>query len=181
MDDLSPFSLVTEPWIRCQDADGTDALLSLRDVFDGTGTVMGLRGDSPTQDYSVLRVLLAVYWRAHRRDTEVARAGPSTWRTGVRRPGKATRGGPDSVVLDYLDQHRDRFDLLTQNTRSCRSPTCGRAGQPVPVARIVPEAESGISPCVQELLDRSRSMRPRWLIHARIRLGIRSGAVGDPG
>lgn len=186
MDDLSPFSLVTEPWIRCQDADGTDALLSLRDVFDGTGTVMGLRGDSPTQDYSVLRVLLAVYWRAHRRDTEVAPGRTfdmEDWREEAWE--KATRGEPDSVVLDYLDQHRDRFDLLHaehpfMQVADLRTSKDSR----FPVARIVPEAESEYFSmrAGSSLESLPLDEAARWLIHAHAYdySGIKSGAVGDP-
>lgn len=186
MDDLSSFSLVSDPWIRCQHADGTDAVLSLEEVFDGSAPVVGLRGDSPTQDYAVLRILLTIYWRAHRGDTAVAPGRTfdmEDWREEAWE--QAARGEPDSAVLDYLDQHRDRFDLLHaehpfMQVAQLRTSKDSR----FPVARIVPEAESeyfsmraGVS--LDSLpLDEAA----RWLIHTHAfdYSGIKSGAVGDP-
>ena len=59
--DRASFSLITEPWIRCQLMDGGEQLLSIAEVFGGSIAVLGLRGDSPTQDYAVLRILLAIF------------------------------------------------------------------------------------------------------------------------
>ena len=58
------FSLITQPWIRCDMADDTVQDLSLRDLFDGEHRVLRIRGDSPTQDYAILRLVLVIVWCA---------------------------------------------------------------------------------------------------------------------
>ena len=58
------FNLLDEPWIICTTYDGS-ATLSIREIFDGSATPVAVLGDSPTQDYAVLRLLLAIFWRAH--------------------------------------------------------------------------------------------------------------------
>lgn len=58
------FNLIDEPWIPCRTINGARTL-SIREIFDGSGEALAIVGDSPTQDYAVLRVLLAIFWRAH--------------------------------------------------------------------------------------------------------------------
>lgn len=186
MDERTSFSLVTDPWIRCQQTDGADVMLSLEEVFDGTTTVTGIRGDSPTQDYAVLRMLLAIFWRAHRGDTDVAPGRTfdvEEWREEAWH--EAVDGEADSAVLAYLDQHRDRFDLLHpqhpfMQVASLHTSKDSR----FPISRIVPEAESDYftmraGGALDSLpLDEAA----RWLIHTHAfdYSGIKSGAVGDP-
>ncbi|PZO97632.1 MAG: type I-E CRISPR-associated protein Cse1/CasA, partial [Corynebacterium urealyticum] len=62
---ISPsFDLLDEPWIICTTNNGP-ATLSIREIFDGSATPVAVLGDSPTQDYALLRLLLAIFWRAH--------------------------------------------------------------------------------------------------------------------
>lgn len=186
MDDTASFSLVADPWIRCQQTDGTDVSLSLEGVFDGTTTVAGLRGDSPTQDYAVLRVLLAIFWRAHRGDTAVAPGRTfdvEEWREEAWH--QAVSGEADGAVLTYLDQHRDRFDLLHPRHPFMQVADLHTSkGTLSPVPRIIPEAESGYF--TMRAGDALNSLpfdeAARWLIHTHAYdySGIKSGAVGDP-
>ncbi len=67
MGQVKSFNLIEEPWIICRTDDGTQKL-SIRQVFDGSARPLAIVGDSPTQDYAVLRVLLAIFWRAHFHD-----------------------------------------------------------------------------------------------------------------
>lgn len=186
MDHSMTFSLLDEPWIRCRRIDGTDAALSLREVFDGSQSVVEIRGESPTQDYAILRVLLAVFWRAHRGDT-VVDLGETfdilDWHEGAW--DAATSGGPDTAVLDYLEQYRDRFDLLhpTQPFMQVASLHTSKDSR-FPVGRIIPEAESDYftmrAGSGLDALDLAEATR--WLIHTQAYdySGIKSGAVGDP-
>ncbi|ATG50698.1 type I-E CRISPR-associated protein Cse1/CasA [Brachybacterium vulturis] len=186
MEDRTSFSLVTEPWIRCQQTDGTDVVLSLEEVFDGTRPVAGLRGDSPTQDYAVLRVLLAVFWRAHRGDAVVAPGRTfdfEDWREGAWH--EAVDGEADATVLDYLDQHRDRFDLLHPQHPFMQVADLHTSKDSRPaIARIVPEAESDYFTmrAGEALGSLPFDEATRWLVHTHAYdySGIKSGAVGDP-
>lgn len=186
MDHSMTFSLLDEPWIRCRRIDGADAVLSLREVFDGSQSVVEIRGESPTQDYAVLRVLLAVFWRAHRGDAlvdpgetfDILDWHEIAWNA-------ATTGGPDTTVLDYLEQHRDRFDLLhpTQPFMQVAALHTSKDSR-FPVGRIIPEAESEyFSMRAGSGLDALEfAEAARWLIHTQAYdySGIKSGAVGDP-
>lgn len=186
MSEKPTFSLISEPWIQCSLGDGSDALLSLRDVFGGSTPVVGIRGDSPTQDYAVLRVLLAIYWRAHRH--EMAVDAGETFEFGIWQEEAWYAAGSDTAddaVLSYLAEHEDRFDLLhpmhpfmqvadLHTTKDSR----------LPVTRIVPEAESAYFSmrAGDSLSGLSFAEAARWLIHTQAYdySGIKSGAVGDP-
>lgn len=180
------FSLLDEPWIRCLGGAGTTVELSIRDVFDGSHPVAAIRGEAPTQDYAVLRVLLAIFWRAHHDEAAPRPRRHFRYSTWFTKCWKAIEDGePDEAVLDYLDGHADRFDLLHPVTPFMQ------------VADL--HTRSGIiknpMEMVPELKDEHFSMRAgvnkeslsfaeaaRWLIHTQAYdcAGIKSGAEGDP-
>lgn len=180
----SSFSLLDSPWISCTTASTEGSTLaSLRQVFDGSLPLLAVRGDSPTQDYAVLRLVLAVHWRAHALAAAQEGITHRQWRREAW--GAATSGEPDEIVLDYLDEHAPRFDLLhptapfmqvadlhtSKNTRQ-------------EVRRIIFEAENDY---FTTRTHEGRSRVPldeaaRWLVHTQAYdySGIKSGAVGDP-
>ncbi|MHC3403362.1 type I-E CRISPR-associated protein Cse1/CasA [Aerococcus sp. Group 2] len=58
---MAKFNLIDEPWIAVISKDsGENSLLSLRDVFEQAPSLKQLAGDSKTQDFAVLRLLLAI-------------------------------------------------------------------------------------------------------------------------
>ena len=58
---MSRFNLLDEPWISViVDEKGHDKLVSMTDVFKHSSEYKALAGDMKTQDFAVLRVLLAV-------------------------------------------------------------------------------------------------------------------------
>lgn len=60
-DIVAKFNLIDEPWIAVINKEsGDNLLLSLRDVFEKAPTLSQLAGDSKTQDFAVLRLLLAI-------------------------------------------------------------------------------------------------------------------------
>ncbi|WP_010533334.1 type I-E CRISPR-associated protein Cse1/CasA [Brachybacterium squillarum] len=186
MTTVPTFSLLTEPWIAVRLTDGSEAQLSLQQVFDGSTAVLDIRGDSPTQDYAVLRVLLAVFWRAHGPALDV-RAGetadPDAWREDVWYA--ALDGAPDTAVLAYLERRRDRFDLLHPTTPFMQVADLDTTkGTRQEVQRIIPEAESDYFTlrAGAGLLELSYAEAARWLIHTQAfdYSGIKSGAIGDP-
>ncbi|MDK8450463.1 type I-E CRISPR-associated protein Cse1/CasA [Corynebacterium mastitidis] len=180
------FSLLDEPWIACTLRDGSEALLSMRQIFDGEHAVAGLRGDSPAQDYAVLRLLLAAYWRAHRGDDEVTRGEiyvhdewfETEW-------DRARENRADTAVLDYLERYRDRFDLLHPVHPFMQvADLHTEKGTRSEVRRIVPEAEAQFFTmrAGQGRETLSFAEAARWLLYTQAYdySGIKSGAVGDP-
>ena len=115
------FNLLDEPWIICTTNDGS-ATLSIREIFDGSATPVAVLGDSPTQDYAVLRLLLAIFWRAHHQAVTKqlsTKAGQRDFRWEdwfVDKRQALLDQGCDETVLDYLTQHESRFDLLHEET-----------------------------------------------------------------
>ena len=179
------FSLLDEPWIRCQDTDGEAVAVGIRDVFSGDMELLSVRGDSPAQDYAVTRLLLAIFWRAHRHDIAVKPGqtfdfsdwfGPALEQAGS--------GTPDERVLEYLDEHADRFDLLHPETPFMQVADLHTAkGQYSDINRIVPEAENTYFTMRAGDAQRSLSLAEaaRWLVYVQAYdySGIKSGAVGD--
>lgn len=177
------FSLLHEPWIQCQLSDNDVKLLSITELFDGSHHVVGLRGDSPAQDYAVIRVVLSIFWRAHHPETQVRAGGTFVFADWFEQALDST-DAPDDVVLEYLDAYSDRFDLLDpvkpfmqvadlDTTKSTRAP----------ISRLVPEAEHSYftmrAGAGRESLDFAEAAR--WLIYTQAfdYSGIKSGAIGD--
>ncbi|MGV0395243.1 type I-E CRISPR-associated protein Cse1/CasA [Corynebacterium uberis] len=182
---MTRFSLLDEPWINCHDAQGATVTASIRDIFDGSVTAARIVGDSPTQDYAVLRVLLAIFWRAHQPDyTDI---GGSTfhmdeWFTRVYNQLSAT--GRDEQVLDYLNAYEDRFNLFDPTAPFMQvADLHTQSGKVSEIRRIVPEAEGRFftmrSGAGRETITPAEAAR--WVIHCHAfdYSGIKSGAVGD--
>ncbi|MDY5786514.1 type I-E CRISPR-associated protein Cse1/CasA [Corynebacterium sp.] len=184
------FHLLDEPWILCLTQDGR-ATLSIRQVFDGSHTPLKIVGDSPTQDYAILRLLLAIFWRAQQQDLaarELKRKAREafSWSDWFQTALNTTRSGsPDEVVLAYLESHRDRFDLLHPQTPFMQVADLHTdSGKQLEISRIVPEAEHSYFTMRTAEGRKSLSFAEaaRWLIHTQAYdySGIKPGAVGDP-
>ncbi|MDK8583663.1 type I-E CRISPR-associated protein Cse1/CasA [Corynebacterium pseudodiphtheriticum] len=186
---INTFNLIDEPWIPCRTINGARTL-SIREIFDGSGEALAIVGDSPTQDYAVLRVLLAIFWRAHHHKLAeeltdrraLAQFEWDEWWTDTRTQLNAT--GVDDTVLDYLATVHNRFDLL-----DAENPFMQVADLHTPsntqqeVARIIPDAEQDYF-TMRTAAGRQSLSYPeaaRWLIHTQAfdYSGIKSGAVGD--
>lgn len=184
------FNLIESPWIACL-VEGENRLTSLRELFDGSTKATAIVGDSPTQDYAVLRVVLAVFWRAHHAELAAALTSKKVrddfeweeWFEETRITLVAE--GKDECVLRYLDPYHDRFELIDSqqpfmqvaNLTACNGTT-------QPVSRIVPEAEHSYFTMRTGSGRESLSLAEaaRWLIHCQAYdySGIKTGAVGDP-
>ena len=64
MDARVSFNLVDEPWIRARDGDGNVREFSLSGLFSEAPRLQCLANDLPTQDFAILRVLLAILQRS---------------------------------------------------------------------------------------------------------------------
>ncbi|MGV0393439.1 type I-E CRISPR-associated protein Cse1/CasA [Corynebacterium riegelii] len=175
------FNLLEQPWIICVTPRGTETL-SIRQVFDGTATPTQLLGDSPTQDYAVLRVLLAIFWRAHQ-GTQIDTQSWEQWFITKRQ--ELREEGRDSVVLEYLDRYQSRFDLFDPETPFMQVATLDTSkATRQEVSRILPDAEHNYFTMRTHEGRRGLAFdeAARWLIHTQAYdySGIKSGAIGDP-
>ena len=95
------FNLVDEPWLPCVRADGTAAVLSLRDTLTQAHQLQSLAGDSPLQTAALHRFLLAILHRVFGPADEDE--WENLWQTEKFDPGKLNA---------YLDTWQHRFNLF---------------------------------------------------------------------
>ena len=57
---LGRYNLLYKNWISVIDKDGNSKKVSLMEVFKGANNFYDLAGDTKTQDFAVMRILLAV-------------------------------------------------------------------------------------------------------------------------
>ncbi|MEU8773505.1 type I-E CRISPR-associated protein Cse1/CasA [Streptomyces sp. NPDC048606] len=169
------FDLVSRPWLPVQLRDGTSAELSLKEVFARAPEIRRLVGDVPTQEFALMRLLLAILHDAVDGPEDI-----DAWQELSESPQPLAAVGP------YLDRHRERFDLL-HPTRPFLQVADLRTGKDevASLNRIVADVPNGDpfftmrQPGVDTLPFAEAA---RWLVHAHAfdTSGIKSGAVGDP-
>ena len=174
--DLVPaFDLVSRPWIPVKFRDGSSGELSLREVFLRAGDVRRLVGDIPTQEFALLRLLLAIAHDALHGPEDLDE-WEALWQSAE----------PFAAVPEYLDRHRDRFDLLHPERPFYQVAGLHTERNEVSslnrIVADVPNGEPFFSmrhPGVDRL---GFAEAARWLVHAHAfdPSGIKSGAVGDP-
>ncbi|WP_438828786.1 type I-E CRISPR-associated protein Cse1/CasA [Streptomyces klenkii] len=168
------FDLVSRPWLPVQLCDGAVTELSLKEVFARAADIRRLAGDLPTQEFALMRLLLAVLHDAVDGPEDI-----DAWQE------LSESDTPFAAVSLYLDRYRDRFDLL-HPTRPFFQ-VAGLRTQKDEVAslnRIVADVPNGdpFFTMRQPGVDRlSFAEAARWLVHAHAfdTSGIKSGAVGD--
>ncbi|MFF9345398.1 type I-E CRISPR-associated protein Cse1/CasA [Streptomyces sp. NPDC014773] len=169
------FDLTQQPWIGVLRSDGTQEELSLREVFAQAGDVRRLTGDLPTQEFALLRLLLAI---AHD-----ALAGPQDIEHWARLWGDPHCFAP---VAGYLGDHRSRFDLLDEKTPFFQ--TAGLRTEKNEVASLnrivadVPNGEPFFSARLPAVGRLGFAEAARWVVHTHAydTSGIKSAMVGDP-
>ncbi|MFE2302668.1 type I-E CRISPR-associated protein Cse1/CasA [Streptomyces sp. NPDC059445] len=171
---ISSFDLTDKRWIGVLRSDGSQDELSLREVFAQAGSLRRLVGDLPTQEFALIRMLLAL---AH--DVFDGPRDIDHW--------DDLRSDPDcfAPVPAYLDRHRERFDLLHPQTPFFQTAGLRTAKDEVfPLNRMVADVPNGEPfftarmPGVEHL---SFAEAARWVVHAHAydTSGIKTGAVGD--
>ncbi|MFF5638146.1 type I-E CRISPR-associated protein Cse1/CasA [Streptomyces sp. NPDC012825] len=168
------FDLTRQPWIGVLRCDGTQEELSLRDVFTQAADLRRLTGDLPTQEFALLRLLLAMAHDAF---------------DGPRDIEHWARLWADPHCFDaltgYLDEHRGRFDLLDDQAPFFQ--TAGLRTEKNEVASLnrivadVPNGEPFFSARLPEVGRLGFAEAARWVVHAHAydTSGIKSGMVGD--
>lgn len=173
--------LLRDPWVLVLDQDGARHEMSMVEVLEGAHLLRGIVGEIPTQAAAVLRLHLAVLYRALRHDRsreEAQEEWGDWWETGRL---------PSGRVLDYLAEYEDRFRLF-----DLRAPFMQVADLKTGSGKT-----SGLSKLIAEIPDGSQyfttragrglgsitaAEAARWLVHVHAfdPSGIKSGAVDDP-
>ena len=173
--DSPSFDLATEPWLLARPVGGGVEEVSLREVFARAGEFAGLAGDVPTQVFALTRLLLAVLHDAVQGPVD-ADAWEQLW---------AADQLPVQVIDPYLDQHRDRFDLLHPVTPFFQVAGLRTAKDEVSeLSKLIADVPNG-NPFFTTRhgpLSLSFAEAARWVVHCHAfdPSGIKSGAVGDP-
>ena len=172
---MAEFNLVDQPWVRVRWLDGSVSDVSMRELFARAAEIRELAGDLPTQDFAVLRVLLAVLYRSL--DSSPADDPIQAWQDLWEQDTL-----PMAPIDAYLKEWRHRFDLFDPE-----GPFLQVAGlrtakdETKPLGSLVPDSE-GLFPMRAAVESLTLAEATRWLIqcHAYDISGIKSGAVGDP-
>lgn len=168
------FDLTRRPWIGVLRCDGTQDELSLSQVFSQAGDLRRIVGDLATQEFALVRLLLAVAHDAldGPRDIE---DWTDLW------------SDPDcfAPVQAYLDARRERFDLLHPETPFLQTAGLRTAKDEIfSLNRIVADVPNGEPFFTTRMPDVDRltfAEAARWVVHAHAydTSGIKTGAVGD--
>ncbi|MGA5711308.1 type I-E CRISPR-associated protein Cse1/CasA [Streptomyces cellulosae] len=172
--EVRSFDLLGQPWIQVLRSDGSQDELSLLQVFAQADDVRHVLGDLATQEFALVRLLLAV---AH--DALDGPADIEKW--------AELWGDPDcfAPVQTYLAEHRERFDLLHPVTPFLQTPGLRTAKDEVfSLNRIVADVPAGEPFFSARLPDVGRltfAEAARWIVHVHAydTSGIKTGMVDD--
>ncbi|MEV6254746.1 type I-E CRISPR-associated protein Cse1/CasA [Nocardia sp. NPDC051911] len=171
------FDLLDEPWITVTDHSGVARETSLRGVFSHADRIAALGGEVPTQEFAILRLLLAILHRSI----------PSRQGTAVEIWSRLWEQWPSREIDDYLVQHRDRFQLFHPATPFFQ--VSGLRSEKDAVSSLdkliadVPNGAKYFTTRAGAGIERiSFAEAARWLVHAHAfdPSGIKTGADGDP-
>jgi CRISPR system Cascade subunit CasA len=169
------FDLTSRPWLPVLRRDGSADELSLREVFVQAGDLRRLVGDVATQEFALLRLLLAVLHDAIDGPRDLDQ-WQEVWENGL----------PADRVAGYLDRYRERFDLLHPRTPFFQTADLRTAsGEIGSLDRIVADVPNGEPFFTMRARGAERlgfAEAARWLVHAHAfdTSGIKTGVVGDP-
>ncbi|MFA1551771.1 type I-E CRISPR-associated protein Cse1/CasA [Actinomadura chokoriensis] len=172
------FDLTREPWLPVLRKDGTEVQLSLSGVFAQATEIRRLVGDVPTQEFALLRLLLAILHDVVEGPADLD-AWQELWQDGLPLDGAAGIGA-------YLDRHRDRFDLLHPDAPFFQTPGLRTGKNEIAsLDRLVADVPNGtlfFTMRARGVERLSFAEAARWVVHAHAfdTSGIKTGAAGDP-
>ncbi|MFF3285904.1 type I-E CRISPR-associated protein Cse1/CasA [Streptomyces sp. NPDC003023] len=173
-DGILSFDLTTRPWIPVLRRDGSQDELSLREVFAQAAGLRRIVGDLPTQEFALVRLLLAVAHDALEGPRDIE-AWSDLW----------SDERCFEPVEAYLDAHRGRFDLLDAHAPFLQTAGLRTANDDVfSLNRIVADVPNGEPfftarmPTVDRLTFAEAA---RWVVHTHAydTSGIKTGVEGD--
>jgi CRISPR system Cascade subunit CasA len=183
MTEVPSFNLTNRPWLPAQFTDGSERELSLLEVFDQARDIRRLVGDLPTQEFALVRLLLAILHDALSDDPEKGSAPADIDAWEELWLADAPLAAP---VADYLHLQRDRFDLLHPEHPFFQVAELRTAKDEVfslnRIVADVPNGEPFFSMRMPGVDRLGFAEAARWLVHAQAfdPSGIKSGAVDDP-
>jgi len=170
------FNLISEPWIEVLTLDGTSDLVSLGTLFARAHELREITGDLPTQSFAILRICLAIVYRAVK--------GPETVDDWHELASSTT--APVDRIRAYLDRHCERFELFHERAPFFQVADLHTAkGEFSALTKLIADAPVGhpyFSVRIGHGLERlTAAEAARWLVHLQAYdiSGIKSGAVGD--
>ncbi|MGY2011983.1 type I-E CRISPR-associated protein Cse1/CasA [Nocardia gipuzkoensis] len=170
------FDLLEQPWIIVTDHSGRRHDCSLRDVFRRCEDFAALGGDVPTQEFAILRLLLAILHRSiARRPGTAAEIWSQLW-----------EHWPGELIDSYLDEHRDRFQLFHPTTPFFQVAGL-RSGKDAvsPLDKLIADVPNGAkyftTRAAGDIERIGFAEAARWLVHVHgfDPSGIKTGAEGD--
>ena len=167
------FNLLDEKWIRVLNADGNVEDAGLLEFFNNAHRYISLAGDSPTQNISLLRLLLAILYAVHmRQDIDGVESYPLTDDEAISRWLDIWDSGSfdSNLFRDYLEMYRDHFYFIHPTNPFYQTPV--RKGTDYPISKFIGNLfESGNKPRLFSSYNngpRNSVDYPtaaRWLIH----------------
>lgn len=178
------FNLVDRPWIRARTLSGNTEEYSILSVLEHANEIQALSNDLPTQDFALLRLLLAVLQRAvspsFTDDDMPSDVWGGLW---------SSKTLPMKEIAAYCDKWRHRFDLFSAGApffQTARLSPCnadnGIKGIELLVADL-PKREKRLfsARSGEEAMSLSFAEAARWLVHVQAFdiAGIKTGMQGD--
>lgn len=182
MNENVSFNLIDEPWILVRGMEGEMREVSLMELFEQAPRIRRLANDLPTQDFAILRVLLAILQRSISPtlddDDDPAEVWGRLW---------AASELPIAAIREYLDKWHGRFDLFDEEEPFMQ--VAGLRTERNEISSItkiiadIPDGDALFSLRVGKGAESlTYSEAARWLVHVQAfdTSGIKSGTVGDP-
>ncbi|MCR5123166.1 MAG: type I-E CRISPR-associated protein Cse1/CasA [Ruminococcus sp.] len=169
------FCLITEPWIKVMKADKTVKEVSLLELFSEAHEYVCLAGETKSQDFAVLRFLLAVIYTVFSRyDENGDETDPDDddydpvdlWKK-VWSAGKM----PTAPFEKYFDKWQDRFWLFDEEYPFYQSKAVKGKSKPISTGKLIGSLfESANKPRLfsdrtNDGRELSCSEAARWLLH----------------
>lgn len=171
------FNLLSEPWIQVRLSNGEILEVSIKDALHRAEEIKEIVGEVPTQTFAITRLLLAILYRSLEDDLDSERSWHELWQGGI----------PVGIIGQYLDEYRERFDLLGGHSPFFQVADLHTAKNefktPEALVSDVPSNSRLFTTRAGKSLERlSFAEAARWLINVQAFdfSGIKSGAVGDP-
>lgn len=175
------FNLVDEPWIRVRMAGGTEDEMSIKAVFRRAKEIVCLSNDLATQDFAILRMLLAILHRAVEPVLGEYETPSDAW-SALWADGDI----PLDLVNNYLEFWHQRFELFDDESPFMQvagmRATNGSLSEVKKIVADVPDNQPLFSMRSGSGLDSlSYAEAARWLVHVQSfdTSGIKTGVVGD--
>ncbi len=132
------FNLIDEPWICVRMTDCKTKEVGLRDALLQSHTYTELAGETKTQDFAVLRLMLAVICTVFSRyDTEGSDlelgSDPVDYWKAVWDSGTF----PEAPFARYFSEWKDRFWLFDSDYPFCQSKAAKEKGNPISTAKMI--------------------------------------------